>query len=39
MRGRGANLVDYGNYKVTLNVDGKDVETKTVKVSPDPLFK
>ncbi len=39
MRGRGANLVDYGIYKVTLNVDGKDVETKTVKVSPDPLFK
>jgi hypothetical protein len=24
---------------VTLNVDGKDVETKTVKVSPDPMFK
>ncbi|OGD28217.1 MAG: hypothetical protein A2V57_02070 [Candidatus Aminicenantes bacterium RBG_19FT_COMBO_65_30] len=39
MRGRGANLVDYGAYKVTLNVDGKDIATKTVKVSPDPLFK
>ena len=26
-------------YKVTLNVDGKDIATKTVKVSPDPLFK
>ncbi|OGD19594.1 MAG: hypothetical protein A2W03_12495 [Candidatus Aminicenantes bacterium RBG_16_63_16] len=38
-RGRGANLVDYGIYKVTLNVDGKDIATKTVKVSPDPLFK
>jgi photosystem II stability/assembly factor-like uncharacterized protein len=39
MRGRGANLVDYGTYKVTLVVDGKDIATKTVKVSPDPLFK
>ena len=38
-RGRGANLVDPGTYKVTLNVDGKDIATKTVKVSPDPLFK
>lgn len=38
MRGR-MNLVDYGVYKVTLNVDGKDVATKTVRVSPDPLFK
>jgi hypothetical protein len=38
-RGRGANLVDYGLYKVTLNVDGKDIATKTIKVSPDPLFK
>ncbi|HPW17656.1 MAG TPA: hypothetical protein PLP83_04665 [Candidatus Aminicenantes bacterium] len=38
-RGRGANLVDPGVYKVTLTVDGKDVATKTVKVSPDPLFK
>ena len=39
MRGRGANLVDYGLYKVTLNVDGKDIATKKVRVSPDPLFK
>jgi len=39
MRGRGANLVDYGTYKVTLVVNDKDVATKTVKVSPDPLFK
>ncbi len=39
MRGRGANLVDYGVYKVTLVVDDKDVVTKTMKVSPDPLFK
>jgi hypothetical protein len=39
MRGRGANLVDYGTYKVTLMVDDKDVVTKTMKVSPDPLFK
>jgi photosystem II stability/assembly factor-like uncharacterized protein len=38
-RGRGASLVGYGDYKVTLVVDGKDIETKTVKVSPDPLFK
>ena len=39
MRGRGANLVDYGTYKVTLVVDDKDVATKTMKVSPDPKFK
>jgi photosystem II stability/assembly factor-like uncharacterized protein len=38
-RGRGANLVNYGDYKVTLVVDDKEVATKTVKVSPDPLFK
>jgi hypothetical protein len=31
--------VDYGLYKVTLSVDGKDIATKTVKVSPDPKFK
>jgi photosystem II stability/assembly factor-like uncharacterized protein len=37
-RGR-MNMVDNGVYKVTLNVDGKDVETKTVKISPDPMFK
>ncbi len=39
MRRRGMNLVDAGVYKVTLNVDGKDIATKTVKVSPDPMFK
>lgn len=38
MRGR-MNQVDNGAYKVTLNVDGKDVATKTIKVSPDTLFK
>jgi photosystem II stability/assembly factor-like uncharacterized protein len=38
-RGVRANLVDYGTYKVTLSVDGKDVATKNLKVSPDPLFK
>jgi photosystem II stability/assembly factor-like uncharacterized protein len=38
-RFRGLNMVDPGLYKVTLNVDGKDVETKTLTVSPDPLFK
>ncbi len=37
-RGR-LNLVDYGAYKVTLNVDGKDIATKTVTVSQDPKFK
>jgi photosystem II stability/assembly factor-like uncharacterized protein len=37
--GRGAAQVDSGIYKVTLNVDGKDVETKKLTVSPDPLFK
>ncbi len=35
-RGR-MNLVDFGLYKVTLSVDGKDIATKTIKVSPDPL--
>jgi hypothetical protein len=39
MRGGRMNQVDNGLYKVTLNVDGKDVATKTVKISPDPLFK
>jgi hypothetical protein len=39
MRGGRINLVDYGVYKVTLNVDGKDIATKTIKVSPDPNFK
>ena len=38
-RGGRANQADYGTYKVTLTVDGKDIATKTVKLSPDPLFK
>ena len=38
-RGRGGNLADYGAYKVTLQVDDKDVATKTLKVVPDPPFK
>ncbi|MCJ7563625.1 MAG: hypothetical protein MUP52_03420 [Candidatus Aminicenantes bacterium] len=37
--GRGGTPVDNGIYKVTLNVDGKDIETKKLTVSPDPLFK
>jgi photosystem II stability/assembly factor-like uncharacterized protein len=35
--GRGAQATA-GSYKAVLNVDGKDVETKTVVVKPDPLF-
>ena len=38
MRGRGANLVDYGLYNVTLNVDGKDIATKTIKGQPRPII-
>jgi len=38
MRGR-MNLVDNGTYKVTLTVDGKEIATKTLKISPDPMFK
>jgi hypothetical protein len=37
--GRGGLQVDPGVFKVTLTVDGKDVETKRLTVSPDPLFK
>jgi photosystem II stability/assembly factor-like uncharacterized protein len=37
--GRGGNLVEPGVFKVTLSVDGKEVETKKLTVSPDPLFK
>jgi len=37
--GMGGARADVGTYKVTLNVDGKDVETKKLVVSPDPLFK
>ncbi len=36
--GRGATI-DTGVYKITLTVDGKDVETKRLTVSPDPMFK
>ncbi len=39
MRGFAANLVDAGVYKVTLTVDGKEVATKRLTVSPDPMFK
>lgn len=38
-RGMGGARADAGIYKVTLNVDGKDVETKKMNVLPDPLFK
>ena len=34
--GRGMQ-VPAGSYKVVLNVDGKDVETKTLVVKPDPV--
>ncbi|MBM3294407.1 MAG: hypothetical protein FJY82_07765 [Candidatus Aminicenantes bacterium] len=37
--GAGGTRADAGTYKVTLSVDGKDVETKTFLVSPDPMFK
>jgi hypothetical protein len=37
--GRGVNLVEPGVFKVTLSVDGKDVETKRLTISPDPLFR
>jgi len=44
MRGRGfrggrQNIVEDGTYTVVLSVDGKEAVTKTVKVSPDPMFK
>jgi hypothetical protein len=35
----GRNQVDAGVYKVTLTVDGKEVATKRLTVSPDPMFK
>jgi photosystem II stability/assembly factor-like uncharacterized protein len=38
-RGGGGNVVEPGAYKVTLTVDGKDVATKRMVVSPDPMFK
>jgi photosystem II stability/assembly factor-like uncharacterized protein len=37
--GRGSLQVDPGVFKVTLTVDGKEVETKRLTVSPDPMFK
>ncbi len=37
--GRGGMSVDNGVYKVTLNVDGKDIATKKITVNPDPMFK
>jgi len=38
-RGGGGNQVENGVYKVTLTVDGKEVETKKMTIVPDPLFK
>jgi hypothetical protein len=37
--GRGGFQVDPGVFKVTLTVDGKEVETKRLTVNPDPLFR
>ncbi|MGD0783992.1 MAG: hypothetical protein ABSA30_14175, partial [Candidatus Aminicenantales bacterium] len=38
--GRGGGMqADNGTYKVTLNVDGKDIATKKVTLLPDPMFK
>jgi hypothetical protein len=37
--GRGGFQVDPGVFKVTLTVDGKEVETKKLTISPDPLFR
>ena len=37
--GRGGLQVEPGVFKVTLTVDGKEVETKRLTVSPDPLFR
>ncbi len=39
MRGGGGATVEPGAYKVTLTVDGKDVATKRIVISPDPMFK
>ena len=38
-RGGMGGRAEAGVYKVTLNVDGKDIETKKFTVSPDPMFK
>ncbi len=38
--GRGGGMqADNGTYKITLNVDGKDIVTKKVTLLPDPMFK
>ena len=38
--GRGGGMqAENGVYKVTLNVDGKDVTTKKITLLPDPAFK
>ncbi len=38
-RGGMGGRAEAGVYKVTLTVDGKDIETKKFTVSPDPMFK
>jgi hypothetical protein len=38
MRGGGATI-EPGAYKVTLTVDGKEVATKRMVISADPMFK
>jgi hypothetical protein len=38
-RGGAAPQLEPGVYKVTLTVDGKDVATKRLMASPDPMFK
>ena len=38
-RGGRGNQVDNGVYNVTLTVDGKDIATKKMTISPDPMFK
>ncbi len=38
-RGGRGNQVENGVYKVTLTVDGKEVETKKMTLLPDPMFK
>jgi len=38
-RGGRGSMVDPGGFKVTLTVDGKDIDTKRLTVAPDPMFK
>jgi photosystem II stability/assembly factor-like uncharacterized protein len=38
-RGGGGATVEPNAYKVTLTVDGKDVATKRIVISPDPMFR